>query len=84
MKTSFFVKMYLVLPLVLFADYVVMSVMGAAASIIGASDDFYCGPYCFIGKGILLLSAMFFIYILFPDLKQFLKQKMNAQANKKP
>ena len=84
MKTSFFVKLFLVLPVVVFADYVAMSVMGATASIMGAGDDFYCGTYCFIGKGVLLLSAMFFIYILFPNLKQFFKQRLNAQAHTKP
>ncbi len=70
MKTRIFVKVFLVLPLIIFVDYVLMVLLGCASCLFGFGDSFYCGSYCLIGKGILLLSAVFFIYLLVTDFKQ--------------
>ncbi len=53
MKTRILIKMILLLPLIIFIDYVLMVLLGCASSIIGFDDSFFCGPFCFIGKGIL-------------------------------
>jgi len=80
MTTQIFLKVFLLLPLIIFVDYVLMVVIGCASCLFGFGDSFYCGSYCFIGKGILLLSAVLFIYLLIPDLKKILTHKKHAQA----
>jgi len=84
MKTKIYLKVFLVLPLIIFTDWVLMAVLGCTSCLFGFSDSFYCGSYCLFGKGILLLSAVFFIYLITPDLKQFLSHKKNAASNSKP
>lgn len=81
MKTSIIAKVFLILPLILIADYVFMVVLGCSACQFGLGASFYCGTYCFIGKGILLLSAGLFIYLLYPDLKLLIKHKKNVQTD---
>jgi hypothetical protein len=80
MKTQVFLKVFLVLPLIIFIDYVVMVVLGCASCLFGFGDSFYCGSYCLIGKGILLLSAVIFIYLMSRDFKKNLKHNKHVQA----
>jgi hypothetical protein len=81
MRNLFWFKVLLGLPLILLADYVFMVILGCAGCLFKFGNDYYCGPYCFIGKGILLLSAILFIYMILPDIKQLFKHKKNAQAD---
>lgn len=81
MKTSFLVKLVLGLPLILIVDYVLMTVLGCGACFLGAGSDFYCGTYCLIGKGVLLLSAVLFLSMFITDLKQFMRLKKDAETN---
>lgn len=82
MKTQIFFKVLIVLPIVIFADWVLMVVLGCASGLCGFGSSFYCGPYCFFGKGILLLSAVFFIiYLLFPEIKKVKNHKTHAQTH---
>jgi hypothetical protein len=81
MKTSIIAKVFLILPLILITDYVLMVVLGCTSCLFGFGNDFYCGTYCFIGKGILLLSALLFISLIYPDLKMLIKHKKNVQAD---
>ncbi|MEI8047921.1 MAG: hypothetical protein WCI92_11125 [Bacteroidota bacterium] len=82
MKTQIFVKVLMVLPMVIFVDWVLMVVLGCATSIFGLGNSFYCGSYCCIGKGILLLSAVsFIIYLLFPEIKKYVNHKAHAQTH---
>jgi len=74
MKPSFVVKLFLVLPLILLIDYVLMVIIGCATCLFGFGSGFYCGPYCLIGKIILILSAIFYGYLLFPEIKALLKR----------
>lgn len=78
MKTSFIMKLALGLPLVLFADWVLMTLFGCGAGYFGAGNDFYCGTYCLIGKGILLLSLVLIVLMFVPEIKQLLNLKRNA------
>ena len=80
MKTQIFLKVFLLLPLIIFVDYVIMVVIGCTSCLFGFGESFYCGSYCFIGKVVLLLSAVLFIYLLIPDLKKILTHKKHAQA----
>lgn len=72
MKTKILFKIFLVLPLILIFDYVLMVLLGCATCLFGFGTDFYCGTYCLIGKVILLLSALFLGFLIFPDIKHYL------------
>ena len=81
MKTEILSKMLLLMPTILFVDFLFMTLLGCLTNIVGFGDDFYCGLYCDIGKGILLLSALIFVYLLLSDsIKNRLFHK-NAQTN---
>ncbi len=67
MKTEIPSKVLLLLPAILFIDFLFMTLLGCLTSLVGFKDDFYCGLYCVIGKGILLLSALIFVYLVLPD-----------------
>ncbi len=81
MKNQTLIKALLLLPIIVFADYIFMALLGWTASLCGLDDAFYCGPYCFIGKGILLLSLAFFFYLLLPDIRKILTRKTYGQAS---
>ena len=80
MKTSIIAKVFLLLPLMLISDFVLMIILGFTACRFGLHDDFYCGPYSFIGIGIPL-SPGFFIFLIYPDLKLLINLKKNVQTD---
>jgi hypothetical protein len=81
MKRSLLFKVLIGLPLILLVDWVLMAALGCASCLFNLGNEFYCGTYCFIGKGILLLSAGLIIYMILPEIKQIVKHKNNAQTN---
>lgn len=81
MKPALLIKVFLGIPLVLILDYIAMVFMGCGSCLFSFSDGFYCGTYCLIGKSILVVSLVLFIYYLLPDVKQYLNQKKNAASN---
>ena len=81
MKTQLLLKVVLVLPIILFADWVIMVLLGCASCLFGFGDNYFCGSYCLIGKGILLLSAVLFIYLLVPDIRKMLNHNKHAKAS---
>jgi hypothetical protein len=83
MKAPLFIKLFLVLPSILFADYLLMSLLGCATCLFGLGEEFYCGPFCIVGKLILVLSAILFGYICYPDIRKALKSKKNGASAKK-
>lgn len=74
MKATLFLKLFLVLPLILFADYLLMALIGCTTCLFGFGEAFYCGPFCITGKIILGISAIFFGYLLYPELKNLFKK----------
>ena len=82
MKASFFWKLILILPLILFVDYVIMALLGCTTCLFGLGDDYYCNSYCIIGKIILVLSALFFGYLIYPDIKNYLSLRKYGKAQK--
>ena len=66
MKTEILSKVLLLLPTILFVDFLLMTLLGCLTNQLGFGEDFYCGLFCDIGKGILLLSALIFVYLLLP------------------
>jgi len=83
MKALVNFKVFIVLPLLLFVDYVLMVLIGCTSCLFGFGDDFYCGPYCFLGKVILGFSAIFFLLLLLPDINRFFQELKNATNTKK-
>jgi hypothetical protein len=80
MKASIFLKFFLVLPLIIFVDYLLMTIIGCTTCLFGLGEDFYCGSFCLAGKIILALSAIFFGYLIYPDIKERIKQKKHGAS----
>jgi hypothetical protein len=80
MKASLLLKVFLVLPLILLVDYILMALLGCTTCLFGLGDEFYCGPFCLIGKIILALSALFFGYLVYPDIKALISSKKNGSS----
>ncbi len=78
MKTSILIKVLLVLPLIFLFDYVIMVILGCSTCLFGFGKDFYCGPYCLAGKIILVISGLFFLYLIYPDVRKLITHKNNA------
>lgn len=80
MKASILIKIFFVLPLILFIDYIVMAILGCTTCLLGLGEEFYCGSFCLAGKIILALSAIFFGYLIFPDIKAIFKLKKHGSS----
>lgn len=79
MKAPLWIKLSLVLPLILLADYILMVILGCATCLFGFGEEYYCNGYCLIGKIILLFSAAFFIYLIYPDIKRLASKNTNPK-----
>lgn len=77
MKASIFFKTFFILPLIIFVDYLLMAITGCTTCLFNLGEDFYCGSFCLAGKIILALSAIFFGYLIYPNLKAIFKSKKN-------
>ena len=82
MDSSIFIKYLFLIPLSLFFDYVIMMIVGCTTWYLGFGNDFYCGPYCLIGKIVLGTTAILFILLIFTDIKELLKHLRNATSKK--
>lgn len=82
MRASILIKIFLVLPLILFADYLLMALLGCSSCLFGFGDEFYCGPFCIAGKIILILSLVFFGYLIYRDIKKNKHTETNAGNGK--
>jgi hypothetical protein len=80
MKASLFFKVFFILPLILFVEYVLMALLGCSTCFFGLGDEFYCGPFCIAGKIILALSAGYFGYLIYPEIKTIFRSKKNGPS----
>ena len=80
MKTSLMIKVFMVLPAILAADYILMVLLGCASCLFGFGDDYFCGPYCLAGKIILGLSAIFFSWLISPDIREWRRRKKKVSS----
>lgn len=83
MKALLFIKIFLLLPLILFADYILMAIIGCTTCILGFGEDFFCGTYCIAGKIIIASSVLFFGYLIYPEIKGLIKSIINGKVPKK-
>ena len=58
-------KIIIVLPLLLFADWVIMVLFGCFASMCGADHAFYCSVFCKAGIVLLSLTVLFVVFLPF-------------------
>lgn len=75
MRTKLIIKLAVMLPLMIFVYYILMSALGCISYIFGASDNFFCGPYCLVGKIFALLTLIIFLYLIFPEIKSLIVKK---------
>lgn len=80
MKASLFVKLFFLLPVILFVDYILMALLGCTTCLFGLGNEYYCGSFCLTGKILLALSALFFGYLIYPEIKLMLKSRKNVTA----
>jgi len=59
------VKLLLIIPSVLFLDWVLMIVFGGVSKIFGASDQYFCTTYCFCGITLSVLTFLFIVYVTY-------------------
>ena len=81
MKASILVKVFLVLPLLIFIDYILMAILGCTTCLFGLGENYYCGSFCLTGKIILALSALLFGYIIYPNIKALIKTGNNGASS---
>jgi len=72
-----------VLPSLLFVDYIIMILFGGLTCIMGFSEEFYCGPYCVVGKILIALSGLLFVILISPDIAELIKKKKNVETTEK-
>lgn len=80
MKTTLFLKLVILLPLIIIIDYLVMAALGCISCLFGFGDAYFCGSFCLLGKVLLVLTAVLFGWYLFPDIKKFLHVKRPANS----
>ena len=83
MKLTYLIKVFLVLPVILFIDYLLMALFGCITSIFSLENDFYTGTYCIVGKIVIALSAILFLVLLFPDIVAIFKTQIDGSPSKK-
>jgi len=81
MRASIFLKIFFILPLILFVDFLLMTIIGCTTCLFGFGEEFYCGSFCLAGKIILALSAIFFGYLIYPNLKAIFKSGKNGSSS---
>ncbi len=84
MRTKLFLKIVIGLPLVIFIDYILMAILGCTSCLLGMGESFFCGTYCFLGKGLLLLSAILFGWYIYSEIKQIYQAKSHENQNTSP
>jgi len=83
MNASLIVKLCIVLPLILFVDYIIMVLLGCATCLFGFGTNYFCNSYCIIGKIILGSSLVFFLFFILPDIRALFKMKKNGATAEK-
>ncbi|MDD2305033.1 MAG: hypothetical protein PHP53_10100 [Prolixibacteraceae bacterium] len=57
------VKLLLIIPALLFLDWIIMVLVGSVSNILGANDNFFCTIYCDFGIALLIETILFVVYI---------------------
>lgn len=80
MKTGLIIKLAIILPMVLFVDYLIMVFLGCTSCLLGFGHGYFCNVYCIIGKIILIVSAIFMGVLIYPDIKELVITSKHAKT----
>ncbi len=58
------VKWLLIVPSLLFLDWIIMIIVGSVSNICGANDNFFCTIYCDFGIALLVSTFLFVAYLI--------------------
>lgn len=64
MGTTIF-KWLLIVPALLFADWIIMVLIGCISGLCHADNKFFCSSYCYTGITLLSVTALFVAYLIF-------------------
>jgi len=67
-------KVLLVLPVLVFVDWIIMVVIGCVSNMCGAGTLFFCSIYCYIGISLLSISLLLLLFIAF---KHFSRHRLD-------
>ena len=82
MKSILLIKVLIVLPIIMFVNCILMAILGCTSCLLAMGENFYCGQYCLIGKIVLVMSGILFLYIISPELKKLFKTSKNGSPAK--
>lgn len=68
-------KSLVILPLIVFVDFLIMIIVGCTSSLFGFTETFYQCTFCTIGEVVLGISVLAYISMLFFDIKMFVKNR---------
>jgi hypothetical protein len=76
MKNSF-VKILLLVPSLLFLDWLIMIIAGCISNMCGAEDHFFCTIYCNFGIVLMVSTFLFMVYLV---LRSYLSPHHNSNV----
>jgi hypothetical protein len=59
-----------------------MALIGCVAGMLQCGSDFYCGPFCLIGKILGGVTLFLFFFSILPDIKALLNIQKHASTQK--
>jgi len=68
------VKMLLIIPVLFFLDWIIMTVLGCTSCFLGARNVFYCTIYYYFGIVLMVLTFLLITYLI---LKPSLHRKIH-------
>lgn len=68
-------KALVILPIIAFVDYLIMIVVGCTGSYFGFDSNFYECTFCTIGKGVLSISLLAFLFVISLDTISHYRQR---------
>ena len=74
MKTIL-VKSLLIIPVILFLDWVIMIIIGSLSNIFGATDKYFCSVYCNFGITLLIATLIIAAFLI---ARQNLQHKVDS------
>jgi len=59
------VRWLFIIPALLFANWLIMILIGCLSSLCHAGDKYFCSVYCYTGITLLSVTLLFVLYLLF-------------------
>jgi len=59
------VRWLLIIPALLFADWIIMILIGCMSNLCHAGNNYFCSVYCYTGITLLSVTVLFVLYLIF-------------------